>query len=213
MLKKVLKKNNLELFLRFDLLGAKQTVHLVRILTFAQYAEFMILNENVLQLQLLQETFNPGGLADGGWHQIGLTFFGGKASLRSDLEEVTAQIGQSIRTGIRLEWRVLKTNVFFHGTPWAYFCSQKNWSKVASNAIFCHQAQASLWPAGPRWMVGKVQFSWVNFSRLASCLQRSARCEILTFLADRQRDSSSQNHYSPTNKVTFSLQTHSCYYI
>ena len=149
MLKKVLKKNNLELFLRFDLLGAKQTVHLVRILTFAQYAEFMILNENVLQLQLLQETFNPGGLADGGWHQIGLTFLGGKASLRSDLEEVTAQIGQSIRTGIRLEWRVLKTNVFFHGTPWAYFCSQKNWSKVASNAIFCHYAQASLWPAGP----------------------------------------------------------------
>ena len=48
MLKNVLKKNNLELFLRFDLLGAKQTVHLVRILTFAQYAEFMILNENVL---------------------------------------------------------------------------------------------------------------------------------------------------------------------
>ena len=35
-------------FARFDLLGAKQTVHLVRILTFAQYAEFMILNENVL---------------------------------------------------------------------------------------------------------------------------------------------------------------------
>ena len=29
MLKNVLKKNNLELFLRFDLLGAKQTVHLV----------------------------------------------------------------------------------------------------------------------------------------------------------------------------------------
>ena len=43
MLKKVLKQNNLELFLRFDLLGAKQTVHLV-ILTFAQYAELMILN-------------------------------------------------------------------------------------------------------------------------------------------------------------------------
>ena len=46
-----------------------------------------------------QETFNPGGLADGGWHQIGLTFENGAAWLRADLEEVTAQIGQGIRTG------------------------------------------------------------------------------------------------------------------
>ena len=64
-----------------------------------------------MYLKLLQETFNPGGLADGGWHQIGLTLEGGKASLRSDMEEVTAQIGQSIRTGISLEWRVLQTNI------------------------------------------------------------------------------------------------------
>ena len=34
MLKNVLKKNNLELFLRFDLLGAKQTIHLVRMVGF-----------------------------------------------------------------------------------------------------------------------------------------------------------------------------------
>ena len=46
-----------------------------------------------------QETFNPGGLSDGGWHQIGLTFENGAAWLRADLEEVTAQIGQGIRTG------------------------------------------------------------------------------------------------------------------
>merc|ERR1719447_2002247 len=58
---------------RFDLVGAEQAFHL--------------------------ETFNRGGLADGGWHQIGLTLEGGRASLRSDLEEVAIQIGQGIRTG------------------------------------------------------------------------------------------------------------------
>ena len=51
-------------------------------------------------------------------------------------------------------------------------------------------------PAGPRWIVERVQFSWENFSHLASRLRRSARrvsnfsyysrgCHF--FVADRQR--------------------------
>ena len=57
----------------------------------------------LLWFELLQETFNPGGVADGGWHRIGLTFDGGTATLSSNLEEVTAQIGQGIRTGGNLK--------------------------------------------------------------------------------------------------------------
>ena len=34
-------------------------------------------------------------------------------------------------------------------------------------------------PAGPRWIVARVQFSWVNFSSLASRIQRSARRRII----------------------------------
>ena len=39
-------------------------------------------------------------------------------------------------------------------------------------------ALAGLRPAGPRRIVGRVQFLWVNFSRLASRLRRSARREV-----------------------------------
>ena len=35
--------------------------------------------------------------------------------------------------------------------------------------------RAGLRPAGPRWIVGRAQFSWAHFSRLASRLPRSAR--------------------------------------
>ena len=38
--------------------------------------------------------------------------------------------------------------------------------------------RTGLRPAGPRWIIERVQFSWVNFSRLASRLRRSARREI-----------------------------------
>ena len=38
-----------------------------------------------------------------------------------------------------------------------------------------HWAQAGLRQAGPRWMVGREKFSWVNFSLCTSRLQRSAR--------------------------------------
>ena len=40
---------------------------------------------------------------------------------------------------------------------------------------------AGLRPAGPRWIVGGVQFSWVHFSRLASRLRRSARRGQIVF--------------------------------
>ena len=42
-----------------------------------------------------------------------------------------------------------------------------------------HWAQAGLRPAGPRLIVQRVQFSQVNFPRLASRLRRSARREII----------------------------------
>ena len=48
--------------------------------------------------------------------------------------------------------------------------------------------RAGLRPAGPRWIVGRVQFSWAHFSRLASRLRRSAR----TFLV-RNRPLQSAN--------------------
>ena len=35
--------------------------------------------------------------------------------------------------------------------------------------------RAGLRPAGPRWIVGRKQFSWVHFSCLVSRLRRSAR--------------------------------------
>ena len=35
--------------------------------------------------------------------------------------------------------------------------------------------RAGLRPAGPRWIIGRVQFSWAHCSRLALRLQRSAR--------------------------------------
>ena len=41
--------------------------------------------------------------------------------------------------------------------------------------------RAGLRPAGPRWIVGREQFSWVHFSRLASRLRRSARRGQLFF--------------------------------
>ena len=58
MLKKVLENNKLEMFLRFDLLGAKQTVHLVRFLTFAQ---FLSINENVFKALTFTGDVQSGG--------------------------------------------------------------------------------------------------------------------------------------------------------
>ena len=47
------------------------------------------------------------------------------------------------------------------------------WAK--SGLLQTTRPRAGLRPAGPRWIVGRVQFSWVHFSRLASRLRRSAR--------------------------------------
>ena len=41
--------------------------------------------------------------------------------------------------------------------------------------------RAGLRPAGPRWIVGMVQFSWVHFSRLTSRLRHSARRGQIVF--------------------------------
>ena len=64
------------------------------------------------------------------------------------------------------------------------------WLKSSARSPFCqgellymyhdqllemNRPKAGLRPAGPRWIVGRVQLSWVHFSRLASRLRRSAQ--------------------------------------
>ena len=54
-------------------------------------------------------------------------------------------------------------------------------SRVCFHIFMCTRPNAGLRPAGPRWIVGGVQFSWVHFSRLASRLRRSARRGQIVF--------------------------------
>ena len=48
-------------------------------------------------------------------------------------------------------------------------------TKIYMESFMETRPRAGLRPAGPRLIVGRVQFSWVHFSRLASRLRRSAR--------------------------------------
>ena len=50
----------------------------------------------------------------------------------------------------------------------------RGWGSLYQWQIFLTRPRAGLRPAGPRWIVGRVQFSWVHFSRLALRLRHSA---------------------------------------
>ena len=76
----------------------------------------------------------------------------------------------------------------YHGFVDNWSTSEKNYSdwcqekKYSPSIIkFINVCENRPRPAGPRWIVGRVHFSWIHFSRLASRLWRSARGGQLFF--------------------------------
>ena len=54
--------------------------------------------------------------------------------------------------------------------------------KVQKHKFTKPRPRAGLRPAGPRWIVGRVQFSWVYFSRLASTFVAQLEGDRFCFL-------------------------------
>ena len=96
------------------------------------------------------------------------------------------------------------------------WCQEKKYSPSIIKFInVCEtRPRAGFRPAGPRWIVGRVHFLWVHFSRLASRLRRSARshwtwrsCRMVEVgkVILRIRTSSALKSQKRTNKIPKTL--------
>ena len=101
---------------------------------------------------------------------------GGDAEEDADKSRFYIQMHRQRRSGFLFSTRL--SNFFPLLTFYKFWWSTFN--VIHKNGIFeiskiLMKLQVKLRPAGPRWIVGRVQFARVHFSRLASSLRRSAQ--------------------------------------